>query len=59
MEHVPGSSAANNVEQTEQDRVPKTFRHPKGVFRFKTWEEFNAWKEKYPFMSQPPAEKRA
>jgi hypothetical protein len=28
--------------------------HPKGVFRFRTFEEFNKWKEKFGLETSPP-----
>jgi len=39
------------------DRLQRQARggipHPKGVFRFKTWEEFNDWKLKYSRQREP------
>ena len=29
--------------------------HPKGVFRFKTWDEFNEWKRSYRIRAANPA----
>ncbi len=35
-----------NRLQANAELVAGIARHPKGVFRFKTWEEFNEWKMK-------------
>jgi hypothetical protein len=34
-------------DHPESARLPNKLPHPKGVFRFRSFEEFNEWKEKF------------
>jgi hypothetical protein len=40
--------------QQNANAVAGGIREPKGVHRFRTWEEFNAWKLKYQIQDEHP-----
>jgi len=46
----PGSGPSDNSESTNPLKKPL---HPKGVFRFRTFEEFNKWKDRFVCETSP------
>lgn len=49
-----GKPKARSKVSASQTHVPKTKPHPRGVFRFKTFEEFNTFKAMHHLSDQSP-----
>jgi hypothetical protein len=53
---IPSTPAnVNHLQNLAIQMTRTTFRPPRGVFKFKTHEEADAWMEKYTQRSPPPA----